>query len=247
MFKLVYDETCNISKTELVLAVIAQQAPVTEYELYKHFPKCSHGTIHFCLNKLSTEGAITCNETKTKNRLTKQYSLSFIGALTILSSTIPDPTTLMGLSEDEKEEHWKEFDSEALVEFLLAQGKLLKYEIFEESKWLAEHYPTITKVLPFIAFRICEEPPDPFKNVFQFAEENKKNTTNEWKSHEKLFEHLQAAYRKEFTRRFFESIPFLEHNDKSTTNRRLQRLAEDLIEERKQEISALKQTSQLFQ
>jgi hypothetical protein len=254
MVKLVYTETTDISKTELILLVIAERAPVTEYDLYKHFPKYSHGTIHFCINKLATEGAITCNETKIKNRLTKQYGLTFIGTLSILSGTIPHPSELMGLSDNEKEERWKEFDAEAIIEFLCKQGNLLKYEIFEESEWLAEHYPRIAKVLSFIALKICEEPPDLYKNVFQFVAENEKKSKkhkptpdNEWKSDETLFEHLQNAYRREFTRVFFESIPFLEHNDKSTTNQRLQHLVEDMIEGRKQEISALKQTSQLFQ
>ena len=52
---------------------ISRARPKTEYDLYKQLPKLSHGTIHFCLNKLTQYGSITY--TKNNNKKTNKETI----------------------------------------------------------------------------------------------------------------------------------------------------------------------------
>ncbi len=66
-------ETDKTPKTMLILSLLAEQGPKTEYDLYKQLPKLSHGTIHFCLNKLAQEGAITYTQNKHKKAILPNF------------------------------------------------------------------------------------------------------------------------------------------------------------------------------
>jgi hypothetical protein len=170
-----------------------------------------------------------------------------------MADTILNPSNTFRLTNSEIEKQGKEIDDDAFIEFICKQGELLDYDLFKESKWLADRYPKIARTLALFAARVCDNPPLPIKNVAQFIIAH--GSKNSWKTNaesdyewqnDPLFDRLQDAYKNEFTKVFFEMLPSLEHNEKSTTNRRLQRLVEDLIVEKKQEISALEETSQLF-
>jgi DNA-binding PadR family transcriptional regulator len=249
-------ETDEISKTQLIRSTLAEHGPKTEYDLYKQLPKLSHGTIHFCLNKLVQSGAITYVQSQHKKKQTKkQYHLTFIGTVTHVASTLYWKT--MKLTDSQIEERWKQFDEEEqeeIIEFLGKQGKLLNYALFEESHWLAEHYPGIARVFAIIAYIICEYPPQPYKNLLVAAATGKRHyAIFDWREREEkmpstqeLVELLQDAYRREFTRLFFESIAFMKHNSKATTNLRLQRLAEEELKEQKLETAGLEIAIQLF-
>lgn len=65
-------------------------------------------------------------------------------------------------------------------------------------------------------------------------------------SHQELIELLQEAYRREFTRLFFESIVVMKHNSKVTTNLKLQRLAKEELGKQKQDMAGLELAIQLF-
>jgi DNA-binding PadR family transcriptional regulator len=243
-------------KTQLILSLVAEQGPKTEYDLYKQLPKLSHGTIHFCLNKLTENGAITYVQSQQENRKTKkQYYLTFIGTVTHVASSLYWQT--LKLTDSETEERWRQFDEEEqeeIIEFLGRQGKLLKYALFEESRWLAGHYPGIARAFALIAYVICEHPPEPYKNLLVAAATGKRHyLLFDWKKREEkipsnreLFEKLQEAYRREFTRLFFETVVFMKNNGKATTNLKLRRLVEGELEEQKHEMAGLELALQLF-
>jgi DNA-binding PadR family transcriptional regulator len=238
----------EIPKTEIILSFLAEQGPKTEYELYKQFPKLSHGTIHFCLNKLAQRGAITYVQSKHKKKQTKkQYHLTFIGTVTYVASTLYWQD--LELTDSQIEERWKQFDEKAqeeIIEFLARQGKLLKYAIFAESKWLVERYPKIASLYAIIAHMICEDPPPPYNNLILVAKAIGKREKEDMPTHPEMIERLQDAYRREFNRLFLETLPFMRHNGKATTNLRLQRLAQEELEEEKHEASILELSIQLF-
>ncbi len=252
-------ETDQISKTELILSHIAEQGPKTEYDLYKQFPKLSHGTIHFCLNKLTQEGLITYSKIKTgKKQIKKQYHLTFIGTVSYIGSFLHWQSE--ELTDNQIAERLKYFDEEEqgeIIEFLSKQGKLLKYAIFEESKWLTQHYPRIARVLVVIANSICRNPPKPYKNLLLVAVAHtntktystsidEKGVEEKLPSAEELMGLEQDAFRDEFTRIFFEIIVFMKHDGKATANLRLRRLAEEELEERRHEASEVELAIRLF-
>jgi DNA-binding PadR family transcriptional regulator len=250
-------ELDKVPKTQLILSLLAEQGPKTEYDLYKQLPKLSHGTIHFCLTKLVENGAITYTKVKLKNKQTKkEYHLTFIGTVCHIASYQYWQTEF---TDSQLEDHLKEFDQEEqeeIIEFLYRQGKLLKYAIFEESHWLAERYPGIANVLTLVAYHICEHPPQPYKNLLWVAAAEiqasrhlpiiERKAEKESPSHQDMIEQLQDAYRRKFNRLFFESILIMKHNSKATTNLRLQRLAQEELEEEKHEASILELAIQLF-
>ena len=252
-------ETDQISKTELILSHIAEQGPKTEYELYKQFPKLSHGTIHFCLNKLTQHGLITYSKIKTgKKQTKKQYYLTFIGTVSYVASFLHWQNE--ELTDNQIAERWKYFDEEEqgeIIEFLSKQGKLLKCAIFEESKWLAQHYPRIARVLAVISDFICRNPPKPYKNLLLVAAAHtntktystsigEKGVEESLPSVEELVGLEQDAFRDEFTRLFFELIVFMKHDGKATANLKLRRLAEEELEERRHKTSEVELAIRLF-
>lgn len=249
-------ETVEIPKTQLILSLLAEQGPKTEYDLYKQLPKLSHGTIHFCLNKLTEDGAITYIQSQHKNKQTKkQYYLTFIGTITHVASSLYWQT--MELTDSQIEERWKQFDEEEqeeIIEFLYRQGKLLKYALFEESHWLAERYPGIARAYAVIAYIICEHPPQPFKNLLMAAAIGKRHfMLFDWKeckeekpNDRELIEQLQDAYRREFTRYFCEAVVLMKHDTQSTTNPSLRQLAKEELEQEKYDMAGLELAMQLF-
>jgi DNA-binding PadR family transcriptional regulator len=241
-------ETSKISKTQLILTLIAEQGPKTEYDLYKQFPELSHGTIHFCLNKLTQHGSITYTKNNDRKKQTKKlYHLTFIGTVAHIGSFLYWKD--MQLTDSQMEEHWKSFeenDQDEILEFLSRQGKLLKYALFEESNWLAERYPGIASIFAIIAYTIWTDPPKPFRNFLVVAAagafrkrfpqlEGERTSKDEELSKEGLIELSQGAFRREFTRLFLEFIVSWRHNSKSTFNPRLRRLAEEALEEKRNE------------
>ncbi|MGO8806529.1 MAG: hypothetical protein ACLQO7_07995 [Candidatus Bathyarchaeia archaeon] len=251
-------ETDQISKTELILSHIAEQGPKTEYDLYKQFPKLSHGTIHFCLNKLTHDGLITYSKIKIgKKQTKKQYYLTFIGTVSYVGSFLHWQSD--ELTNNQIAERWKYFDEEEqgeIIEFLSKQGKLLTYAIFEESEWLAQHYPGITRVFVVLAEFICRNPPRPYKNLFlvavaQNAKDHSasmggKGPEEKLPSSEELMSREQDAFREEFTRLFFELIVFMKHDDKPTANLKLRNLAEEELEQKRQETGRVELAIHLF-
>jgi DNA-binding PadR family transcriptional regulator len=248
-------ETDEISKTQLILSILAEQGPKTEYDLYKQLPKLSHGTIHFCLNKLAKDGAITYVQSKHKNKQTKkQYYLTFLGTVTHVASTLYWQT--MKLTDSQIDERWKQFDEEEqeeIIEFLNRQGQLLKYPLFEESKWLVAHYPGIGRLFVIIAHIICSHPPEAYKNLLITAAGGKKQYPSingqideGIPSDQNLINLLQDAYRREFTRLFFDSIVHMKHRGEAVTNPKLRRLAEEELEEQKREQNGLRLAIELF-
>jgi DNA-binding PadR family transcriptional regulator len=245
-------ETDKTPKTMLILSLLAEQGPKTEYDLYKQLPKLSHGTIHFCLNKLTEDGAITYTQSQHKNKQTKKlYYLTFIGTVTHVASSLYWQT--MKLTDSEIEERWKQFDEEEqdeIIEFLSRQGKLLKYALFEESHWLADRYHGIARTFAIIAYIICEYPPQPYKNLLLIAATGKKHDQKKLGGKEprtrELLEQLQNAYRREFTRIFFETVALMKHNGKATINPKLRRLAEEEVEEQRHETAELELAMRLF-
>ena len=258
MDDLANSEKDEISKTELLLSHIAEYGPKTEYELYKQFPKLSHGTIHFCLNKLTHDGLITYSETSSrKGQRRKQYHLTFIGTVSHVGSFLHwlDEE----LTDSQIAERWKYFDEEEqgeIINFLFRQGKLLKYGIFEESKWLAQHYPGITRVFVVLAEFICRNPPRPYRNLLLVAlaqnvkdhsvSMDGKGVEEKLPSSEELKSREQDAFREEFTRLFFELIVFMKHDRKPTANLKLRRLAKEELEEKRQETRGLELAINLF-
>jgi len=65
-------------------------------------------------------------------------------------------------------------------------------------------------------------------------------------SSEELMSREQDAFREEFTRLFFELIVFMKHDDKPTANLKLRRLAEEELEEKRQETGRVELAIHLF-
>lgn len=250
-------EPDKVPKTQIILSLLAEQGPKTEYDLYKQLPKLSHGTIHYCLTKLVENGAITYSQIKMKNKQTKkEYYLTFIGTVCHIASY---QYWQKELTDNQLDEHLREVgqeEQEEIIDFLHRQGKLLKYAIFEESHWLAEHYPKIADILTLVAYHICEHPPQPYKNLILVAAAEKqaerhmpnveKKAEEKTHNHQELIERLQDAYRREFNRLFFQTILIMKHDSKATTNLRLQRLAKEELEQEKHDLAGLEGAIQLF-
>jgi hypothetical protein len=185
----------------------------------------------------------------------KLYYLTFIGTVTHIASTLYWQT--MKLTDSQIEERWKQFDEneqDEIIEFLCRQGKLLNYPLFEESKWLAEQYTRIARMFAIIAHLICAHPPQPYKNLLLAAAIGKnqhmliggREDEEKIPNKQELIELLQDAYRREYTRLFFESIVFMKHNGKATTNLSLRRLAEEELKEQIHEKAGLELAIKLF-
>ena len=147
--------------------------------------------------------------------------INFIGTVTRIASYLYwEKMELTGSQLDERWKQFEEEDTDELIEFLCRQGKLLKYALFEESKWLKERYSGIVSIFAVIAHKICLDPPKPYRNTFVvavFASAKRKTSQlidqkavdAEIPSKKDLLELMQSAYKREFTRFFFELIVFI--------------------------------------
>jgi DNA-binding PadR family transcriptional regulator len=248
-------EIKECSKTQLILSILADQGPKTEYELYKQLPKISHGTIHYCLDKLAHSGAIAYVQSKhKKNQTKKQYYLTFIGTLTRVASFLH--WWNKDLTESQEGERWKRFEEkrqEEMVEFLAMQGKLLNYALFEEIHWLVKHFPGVARVYAILANVILEDPPSPFWNPLIAAVAARGNASHlDSKGfggkirRAQIIEHLQDAYRREFTRQFFEVVVIMKHRGEATANAKLRQQAQKELEEEKHALAGLEYALRFF-
>jgi DNA-binding PadR family transcriptional regulator len=248
-------KTEEVSKTELVLSHIAEYGPKTEYDMYKQLPKLSHGTIHFCLNKLADDGFLTFVPSKSREKRRKKlYHLTFIGTVSYLTWFLPSPITepiteVTKTQIDEFQEHFDKESQSKIIKFLDKQGQLLKYAPFRESRWLSDHYPGIARVFLMIAYRICCRPPPLYKKpliaaVIAATKEEPSPLTKEERTKE-LIPMVEEAWRDEFTNLFFQLIVYMKHKGK-TSNYRLCRLAEEQLTEKRKETFELEQAVTLF-
>ena len=240
----------DVSKTVLMLSYITEHGPKTEYDLYKQFPKLSHGTIHFCLDKLTSSGALTSVVRKSgAKRRKKLYHLTFVGTVLYLASCIPPPSISEKMTASEIRESWDHLEKEdrsEIIKILSKQGKLLKYAPFEEIKWLSDRVPKIITVFVVIANWIAENLPTPYVKkpiiaLLILAEEKEPRMPTV----EEMLEKTQDAWRDEFTTRFFEVMRVLKHEGKMN-NRKLLRLAEEQLAERKRDLEELEYSVTLF-
>lgn len=244
-------ETEKIPKTALILGHIAEHGPKTEYDLYMELPGLSHGTIHFCLKKLTDEGGLTLIPSgKREKRPKKRYNLTFVGTVTYLASFFPRPE--IGIAEGEEAEYWANFEGETqseILEFLEKQGRLQKYVPFQEIRWLCDHFPGIVRGFLIIASTICNHPPSPYKKPLVFLlfqamrkENSEKETTDEEKH---LTYRVEEAFRGEFTDLFFQLLCFMKAKGR-TNNYKLRQLAEERLEDRRHETIETEHAVKLF-
>jgi len=244
-----YEEE-DMTKTDLILSYITEHGPKTEYDLYKQFPKLSHGTIHFCLDKLTRRGALTSIVKKSgAKRRKKLYHLTFIGTVLYLATSIPPAYMSEEMTASEIRESWDRLEKEdksEIIRILSNQGKLLDYAPFQEIQWLSDRVPKIINVLVAIAIWIAENLPTPYVRkpimalLFLAGEKEPHLPTVE-----ELLEMAQRAWRDEFTTRFFEALRILKHEGRMN-NRRLLRLAEEQLEDRKRDLEELEYAVRLF-
>jgi len=244
-----YEEE-DMPKTELILSYITEHGPKTEYDLYKQFPKLSHGTIHFCLDKLTRRGALTSFQKKSRaKRRKKLYHLTFVGTVLYLASCVPQPPISEKMTASEIRESWDRLEKEdknEIIRILSTQGKLLEYAPFQEIKWLSDRVPKIISVLVAIANWIAENLPTPYVKkpimaLLILAGEKEPHLPTV----EEMWEMAQRAWRDEFTTRFFEALRILKHEGRMN-NRKLRRLAEEQLEERKRDLEELEYAVRLF-
>jgi DNA-binding PadR family transcriptional regulator len=243
-------EAEDVSKTELILSYITEHGPKTEYDLYKRFPKLSHGTIHFCLDKLTRSGALTSVVRKSgAKRRKKLYHLTFVGTVLYLASCRPSPSVSENMTASEIRESWQRLEKEnrsEIIRILSKQGKLLNYAPFQEIKWLSDRVPKITTVSVVIANWIAENLPTPYVKkpiiallILAGEKEPRMPTVEE------MLERTQDAWRNEFSNRFFEVMRVLKHEGRMN-NRKLLRTVEEQLVERKKEIADLGYLAVLF-
>jgi DNA-binding PadR family transcriptional regulator len=243
-----YEEE-DVTKTELILSYLTEHGPKTEYDLYKQFPKLSHGTIHFCLDKLTHRGALTSVVKKSgRKRRKKLHHLTFVGTVLYLATCIPPPYVSEKMTVSEMRELWDRLEKEdrsEIIEILSKQGKLLEYAPFQEIKWLSDRFPKIITVLVVIANWIAENLPAPYAKkpiiALLIRAERKEPVPTE----EELLERMQDVWRDEFTTHFFEVMRVWKHEGRMN-NRRLLRLAEEQLEDRKRDLEELEYAVRLF-
>jgi DNA-binding PadR family transcriptional regulator len=241
----------KLPKTALILEQIAENGPKTEYDLYTDLPELSHGTVHFCLKKLTGQGILTIVPTRKKDKRPKKlYNLTFLGTVTYLSSLCLQPED--DIPDAEVAEYWKDFDSKiqrGLVEFLEKQGRLLKYVPFQEIKWLVDHFPGIVRGILLVSTFLCRHPPPTYKkplvyllfhglrgtDLEKLEAEQKKNLTNR----------LEMIFEREFTDLFFQLMFFLRSKGR-TNNYRLRQFAEEHLEDRIHETVEIQNAVELF-
>lgn len=243
-------EAEDVSKTVLILSYISEHGPKTEYDLYKQFPKLSHGTIHFCLDKLTRSGALTSAQSKGgAKRRKKLYHLTFVGTVLYLALCIPPPDVQENMTVSEIRESWRRLEKEdrsEIIEILSKQGKLLNYAPFEEIRWLSDRVPRIITAFVIIAGWIEEHLPSPYVkkpmiNLLIHAETEESRLP----TREEMLENAEDAWRDEFTKQFFDAMRVLKHGGKMN-NRRLLRLAEEQLEERRRDLKELEYAVKLF-
>ena len=243
-----YEEE-DMTKTDLILSYITEHGPKTEYDLYKQFPKLSHGTIHFCLDKLRRSGALTSIVKKSgAKRRKKLYHLTFIGTVLYLASSIPPAYMSEEMMASEIRESWDRLEKEdrsEIIRILSKQGKLLEYAPFQEIEWLSDRFPKIITVFVVIANWIAENLPTPYVKKPIVALLIRAERKESLPSKEEMLERTQDAWRDEFTTRFFEVMRVLKHEGKMN-NRRLLRLAGEHLEERKRDLEELEYAVRLF-
>ena len=244
-------ETEKLPKTTLILEHIAEHGPKTEYDLYIDLPGLSHGTVHFCLKKLTEQGVLTLVPSRKKDKRPKKlYNLTFLGTVTYLSSFCLQPES--DIPEDEVAEYWKNFDDKTqrwVVEFLEKQGRLLKYMPFQEIGWLVDHFHGVVRGLLIVSTFLCRHPPPTYKkplfyllfhalsgrDIEKLAAEERNNLTDR----------MEMVFRREFTDLFFQLMFFLKSKGR-TNNHRLRQLAEEHLEDRIHETFEIKHAVELF-
>jgi len=243
-----YEEE-GMTKTQLILSYITEHGPKTEYDLYKQFPKLSHGTIHFCLDKLTHNGALTSVVRKSgRKRRKKLYHLTFVGTVLYLASCIPQPPISEEMTVSEMRESWDRLEKEdrgEIIEILSKQGKLLEYAPFQEIKWLSDRVPKVITVFVVIANWIAENLPPPYVKKPIIALLIRAERKEPLPTEEELLEIMQNVWRDEFTTHFFEVMRVWKHEGKMN-NRRLLRLAAEQLEDRKRDLEELEYAVRLF-
>jgi hypothetical protein len=243
-----YEEE-DMTKTELILSYITEHGPKTEYDLYKQFPKLSHGTIHFCLDKLTHNGALTSVVKKSgRKRRKKLYHLTFVGTVLYLASCIPQPPVSEEMTASEIRESWDRLEKEdrsEILGILSKQGKLLEYAPFQEIRWLSGRVPKIITVFVVIAYWIAENLPAPYAKKPIIALLIRAERKEPLPTEEELLKRMQDVWRDEFTTHFFEVMRLWKHGGRMN-NRRLLRLAEEQLEDRKRDLEELEYAVRLF-
>jgi hypothetical protein len=243
-------EAEEVSKTVLILSYITEHGPKSEYDLYKQFPKLSHGTIHFCLDKLTHSGALTSVVGKSgAKRRKKLFHLTFVGTVLYLASCVPPAFVSEGMTASEIDESWNRLEKEdrsEIIRILSNQGKLLGYAPFEEVKWLSDRVPKIITLFVVIANWVEENLPAPFvkKPIVNLL------ILSETKEHdgptaEEILTMTQDVWRDGFTNQFLEAMRVLKHKG-TLKNRKLLRLAEEQLERRKRDLEELEYAVRLF-
>jgi DNA-binding PadR family transcriptional regulator len=242
-------DTEDLSRTELILDYLIEHGPKTEYDLYKQFPKLSHGTIHFCLKSLTENHTLTFVLRKSGPRRQKKlYYLTFVGTVVYLASFLHPVSGEM--TDSEIREFWEDFEKEhwdEIIGVLERQGKLLKYAPFEEIRWLSDRVPKIINLFVDVANWTSESLPRPrLENTLMRAlirSATKEKSLKPWEA--ELWETMQDAWRDEFTNRLFGLIDVLRHKRKMN-NYKLRRLAEEQLENMKTDVRKLERCTILF-
>jgi DNA-binding PadR family transcriptional regulator len=245
-------ETEEVSRTELMLDYLIEHGPKTEYDLYKQFPKLSHGTIHFCLKSLTDMHALTFVLRKSGTRRRKKlYYLTFIGTVLYLAYFLHSVSGEM--TDSEIGEFWEHFEKEhrdEIIEVLERQGKLLEYAPFQEIRWLSGRVPKIINLFVGIAGWIAAVLPTPhalyvenmiISDLIRSAMKEKPLEPTE----AEMLESMEGTWRDEFTDRFFGVMDVLKYK-KGMNNRKLRELAEEQLDDKEMDIRKLERCVMLF-
>jgi DNA-binding PadR family transcriptional regulator len=249
-------ETEKAPKTELIMTHIAKHGPETEYDLYKQLPNLSHGTIHYCLKKLTDDFVLKCSPSKSaKSRPKKLYQLTFLGTILHLTALVNVllPWLKSEATEKQMDNFRERFDDGLqveIVDFLEKQGRLLKYAPFQEVRWLLDHYPGIVAMFLVIADTICLNPPFPYKKPFSVmlfrAMREDDGLKERTKREEKDFLQLEdEAFRDQFTDLFFQSLFHMKAKGE-TNNNKLRQLAKEYLEDKRDEARHIEYAIKLF-
>lgn len=243
----------KVPKTELIMAHIAEHGPEAEYDLYKRLPNLSHGTIHYCLKKLTDDFLLKCSPSKgAKSRPKKLCQLTFLGTVSYLATLLPCQP-MSEATEKQMDDFWERFDhglQVGIVDFLEKQGRLLKYAPFEEVRWLLDHYPGIVVMFLAIADTICLHPPLPYKKpfsvmLFRVMREEEGLKEESKREEEELLQLEDEAFRDQFTDLFFQSLFHMKSKGK-TNNNKLRQLAKEHLENKIDETRHIEYVIKLF-
>jgi sugar-specific transcriptional regulator TrmB len=140
----------SLKNPKKIICVLATSGPKTKWRIMEK-TGLPYPRVHEVIKRLKQEGFVQglSKKRSAKNLLVIPYGLTFKGVLTYGNQVVLEPPARYRIGKRNLEEFKKEYikdynkflkDEESFIEFLEDYGKLLKYPIFSEIRWLTKKF-----------------------------------------------------------------------------------------------------------